>query len=201
MRSLVSFRLPKAIFALHFTRIHDGEATMPAYLREKLPLVEQWIDETIRLHEGQAVTVQSLQFPRLPVYFSDEELVRARVVVVEEVPVIPLSSLGLTMFQGFEKASYKGITYRDTYFIDAVNARFEAVHFHEMVHVIQWRLLGSEKFLLAYAGGFLEHGYYGNPMERMAYEHQQRFLQDGPPYRVSAAIEEEIRSSVPGETD
>jgi len=168
------------------------ETPMLDYLREKLPQVEEWIDETLRRHETQAVTVQSMKFPRLPLFFTDDELVEARVVVVEEVPVIPLSAMGLTMFQGFEKASYKGITYRETYFIEAVNARFEAIHFHEMVHVVQWRMLGTGHFLLAYAEGFLEHGYYGNPLEKMAYEHQQRFIQYNEPYPVSKAMSQEI---------
>jgi hypothetical protein len=173
------------------------EAPMLEYLTEKLPLVEDWIDETIRRHEKQAVSVQSLQFPRLPLYYTDDELVRAKVVVIDAVPVIPLTSMGLTMFQGFEKASYKGITYRDTYFIEAVNARLEAVHFHELVHVVQWRVLGTERFMLSYAEGFLEHGYYGNPLERMAYEHQQRFIQYGEGYPVSRVVGEEIRNMPP----
>ena len=49
------------------------------------------------------------------------------------------------------------------------------VHFHELIHVIQWRLLGSEGFLRAYANGLEEFGYENSPLEKMAYDAEASF--------------------------
>ena len=66
------------------------------------------------------------------------------------------------------------------------------MHFHELVHVIQWEHLGVERFLLAYAQGFLSGGYYSNPLESMAYAHQQRFIRDNEPYEVENEVVAEM---------
>ena len=42
-------------------------------------------------------------------------------------------------------------------------------------HVVQWRLLGAEFFLAMYAGGLEKFGYRNSPLERIAYEAQERF--------------------------
>ena len=68
-----------------------------------------------------------------------------------------------------------GITYLDTYFLLPGGADDESLHFHELVHVIQWRVLGPENFLLLYAADLAERGYSDSPLEAMAYGHQQRF--------------------------
>jgi len=46
----------------------------------------------------------------------------------------------------------------------------ESTLFHELVHTVQWRVLGPERFLVVYACGLLEHGYEDSPLEAMAYE-------------------------------
>ena len=102
--------------------------------------------------------IADLHFPRLPSYYSPEILSLAKVIVIDRVPVPPLSAMGLAEFAEFEQTSFDGITYKDTYFIRKDHAGDEFIHFHELVHVIQWRELGVEAFLLAYANGLLELG-------------------------------------------
>ncbi len=46
-----------------------------------------------------------------------------------------------------------GITYLDTLSVKRELAEQEPLHFHELIHVVQWRLLGPERFLAAYADG------------------------------------------------
>ena len=41
----------------------------------------------------------------------------------------------------------------DTFFLKPAVAKDEAVHFHELIHVIQWRILGAKEFLRRYADG------------------------------------------------
>jgi hypothetical protein len=48
--------------------------------------------------------------------------------------------------------------------------------FHELVHVVQYRVLGLEEFARLYVRGFLQGGgYQGIPLERQAYQLGARF--------------------------
>jgi hypothetical protein len=49
------------------------------------------------------------------------------------------------------------------------------VHRHELVHVIQWRLLGLDRFLLTYANGLECFGYRQSPLEAMADDAEKAF--------------------------
>ena len=66
------------------------------------------------------------------------------------------------------------------------------MHFHELVHVIQWQLLGSECFLALYADGLEKHGYRNSPLEVMAYDHEARFNSNALPYSVEAEVRKQI---------
>jgi len=48
--------------------------------------------------------------------------------------------------------------------------------FHELVHAVQYQVLGLRRFADLYVRGFLNHGGYdGIPLERQAYELEERF--------------------------
>ena len=134
-----------------------------------------WIDATLRAHAENARTVVSRGFPRLPLYFSADTLTSAKVVLVDQLPIPPLSSWGLNRFANFERASFNGITYLNTFFIKRVDVRNEAIHFHELIHVVQWQILGPEHFLRSYAEGLERFGYRNSPLEVMAYEAEAAF--------------------------
>src|SRR6516165_3257759 len=103
------------------------------------PKLRGWIQKTLAFYEKNAKAVASMHFVRLP--------------------MPPLSAMGLSRFAVFEQGDFNGITYLDRYFIKQAVVTEEAVHFHELIHVIQWRLLGPEDFLAAYANGLDEFGY------------------------------------------
>lgn len=150
-------------------------------LREKLPSVIRWIEETLTAFDEGARPVSSFGFKRLPCFFSDKLLATAKVVLVDKVPVPPLASLGLPEFAAFASGDYAGITFKDTYFLKASEANSESLHFHELVHIVQWRELGVENFLLRYAAGLANHGYRNSPLEDLAYKLQAAFDQGEPP--------------------
>jgi len=51
--------------------------------------------------------------------------------------------------------------------------------FHELVHAVQYRVLGLRQFARLYVTGFLNGGgYEGIPLERQAYELEERFSRD-----------------------
>jgi hypothetical protein len=79
-------------------------------------------------------------------------------------------SLGFPEFSAFELQPMSGITYLDTYFLELSGASEESLHCHELVHVVQWQVLGPRDFLLLYAAGLVEQGYLGSPLEKMAYK-------------------------------
>ena len=102
-------------------------------------------------------------------------LARAKVVVVNgKVPFPPLSSMGLPEFSQMENMQMAGITYKDTFFVSHLY-QTESLHFHELVHVVQWERLGVDNFLLAYGAGLMQFGYRDSPLEKMAYSLQDRF--------------------------
>jgi hypothetical protein len=147
----------------------------PEEFQKYYPRLLGWIDNTLRAHAENARTVASRRFPRLPLYFSADTLTSAKVVLVDQLPIPPLSSWGLTRFADFESGTFDGITYLNTFFIKRDDLRNEAIHFHELIHVVQWRILGPEQFLRSYAEGLERFGYRNSPLEVMAYEAEAAF--------------------------
>ncbi|MCX5635400.1 MAG: hypothetical protein NTW55_06160 [Planctomycetota bacterium] len=140
-----------------------------------LPRVEAWIDEYISAHREAAVPLTTRGFSRLGLYFSPNTLQIAQVAYVPKVVTPPLGQLGISGFNDFEYGSYEGITYKDFVFIDSSRCASESLHFHEAVHIVQWRELGYMKFLLLYAKGLAEDGYRNCVLEVMAYQSQKEF--------------------------
>jgi hypothetical protein len=137
--------------------------------RKVYPLIAGWIKKTLAAHASAARPVASLGFSRLPNYYDAQLLASSMVVLVPRVPMPPLSAMGLDRFREFEQMDAGGITYLNTYFVRADQSHSASLHFHELVHVLQWRLLGPGKFLALYADGLERFGYRKSPLERMAF--------------------------------
>jgi len=80
--------------------------------------------------------------------------------------------MGLARFADFERGNIDGITYLDTFFLKPAQANNETVYFHELVHFVQWRLLGPDRFLFLYANALECFGYR---QSAMAYEAETAF--------------------------
>jgi len=167
-------------------------------LLPRILMIRSWIERTLAAHADEAKPVgevlEACGFRRLPDYFEASLLERVRCVAVERVPVPPLASMGLRLVSGFESNRYAGITYGDTYFVDRRYDRSESLHFHELIHAVQWDCLGFDRFLLAYARGLLQYGYARSPLEVMAYDHQRRFETDPAPYSAETLVREELHA-------
>jgi hypothetical protein len=100
----------------------------------------------------------------------------------------PLSSIGLTRFAKFERGDFDGTTYIDTIFLKPTHFNNENMLFHELVHVIQWRLLGPERFLFAYANGLECFGYPQSPLEAMAYDAETAFASSQTIFNVEKMV-------------
>lgn len=142
-----------------------------------LPGVRQWIEDRLIEHAPRARAVSTLGFNRLPLYFPAGLLERAKVVCVPRVPFPPLDRLGLPELAAHQQMPFDGITFVDTFFL-RVGENSESLHFHELVHVVQWDTLGVDKFILAYGFGLARFGYEQSPLEQMAYILQRAFDED-----------------------
>jgi hypothetical protein len=91
--------------------------------------------------------------------YSGKLLRNARVVIVDRVEFPPVDLFGLPEFAPIQQQIFSGITFKNTYFLRNAEATSESLHFHEMVHVVQWSRLGVERFLLAYGIGLAQFDY------------------------------------------
>jgi len=139
-----------------------------------LPGVRAWIGGLRREYAEAGEPVAALGFPRLPDYFSSDVLHAARVVTVTKIPFPPIGDLGLIELVDLTQMALSGVTYDDLIFVHQ-SLRTERVHFHELVHAVQWRTLGVDRFLLTYGAGVIERGYAHSPLEAIAYDLQSGF--------------------------
>ena len=114
----------------------------PEEFAKAYPPLIAWIRNTLTANAHVAKTVASHGFSRLPLYFTEETLASTKVVIVDPLPVPLLASMGLSRFAGFVRSDPDGITYIDTIFLKPTQSKNENVYFHELIHIIQWRLLG-----------------------------------------------------------
>ena len=156
------------------------------------PHVINWIRDTLANHAVQAQIVASVGFRRLPLYFSPALLASTKFVAVDRAPMPPLSAFGLSQFAAFEQGDYDGITYLDTFFVRRHRATDERLYFHELIHVLQWRLLGPERFLAAYADGLEAFGYRNSPLEVMAYDAEEAFVRTAQPFDAEKLVVEQL---------
>lgn len=170
-----------------------------ALLLQKLPRVQEWIEQTLATHSGQARAVANYQIGRLGLYYPSALLASASVVEIDgPLPVPPLTEMGITGFEDFENLDPAGITYRSTYFVRRERARDEALHFHELVHVVQGEHLGPDRFVIAYAlGHLLGGGYRTNPLEEMAYALEDHFKRNAPAVEVVGVVRAKLDEIVP----
>jgi len=156
-----------------------------------LPLLD-WIQTALTAGAHVAQTVASRGFSRLPLYFTEETLTSTKVVLVDPLPMPPLSCMGLAQFADFERGNFEGVTYIDTFFIKPTQSKSESMHFHELVHVVQWRLLGTDRFLFSYANGLERFGYRQSPLEAMAYDAETAFTSSRAIFNVEKMIAERL---------
>ncbi|MEO0509422.1 MAG: hypothetical protein AAF065_06155 [Verrucomicrobiota bacterium] len=162
-------------------------------LTSVLPRVDRWIDSYIEEKKDHRITLASTGFERMKACFSSETLENSFYAVVERIETPPLSEMGLSEFSDFEIGSYGGITYKDTYFVTEREKGIESLHFHEMVHIVQWHELGAQNFILLYAVGLVQCGYRSSPLEAVAYELQDLFEKNRIKMNCEGVIREHSR--------
>ena len=166
----------------------DQDRIIVESFKRYIPAIKDWINDLVTQYSTVGRPVSSFGFSRLALYYPKEVLDSTKVVIIEKPPAAPLTSLGLTQFGDFEKMELGGVTYVDTYFIRPDHVHLESIHFHELVHIIQWQYLGIDKFLLLYGLGLLKYGYKNSPLETLAYNLAERFGKDNNHFDVQTNI-------------
>jgi hypothetical protein len=142
---------------------------------------EKWILEQRRLHHPTAKLLHSNQRDAFDPFFGTTILDSVRFATVEQIPnpgfYNNLQAIGQPIPMDFRQMH--GITFVDTVLL---SRRFQSswspgLYFHELVHVVQYSILGSAPFMQRYVRGWAENGYqYGSiPLEKDAYELQTRY--------------------------
>lgn len=150
-------------------------------LLKHAPAYHYWVDDLLAKHELSARQVADYGFKRLPQFFNPETLAMARCVEVDSIPKIPWHEFGLSVPEGMD-INFEGITFRNTYFLIRGEARQESLHFHEMVHVVQWQTLGNDLFPLIYVLEAFKGNYEKNFLEVMARNVTNFFIKASDPF-------------------
>ncbi len=136
--------------------------------------IEAWIDETIAAHSHLKKSCACFE-RTFQGYYPFEFLEDSYFVVVDKLPKPNFPELRDLGLSDFLDAEFEGITYKNTYFITKGHERNMSLHFHELVHVQQWKLLGASAFISRYIQEMGSYGYMSAPLEIMAYDYQHKF--------------------------
>lgn len=147
---------------------------MKDILLSYLPGIQEWIKLNNQQYKSEAISISELGSHRLSSYYDKSLLETTKVIYVPVVPFPPVESLGLGQLKNMSRLNMAGITFDDMIFIHELH-KTESIHFHELIHAIQWNVLGFKDFLLVYALGIELYGYQHCPLETMAYYYQKKF--------------------------
>ena len=154
-------------------------------------LGRRWVRQQIRRYSPAGEPLEAADRRALAPWFEAPTLDGLRLCQVAAVagpgPLRPLAWLGFRPL--FDFGSAAAITFGDLVLISAAGrcrgGDWRRLLFHELVHVVQYRLLGVDGFVEHYVRGWLDHGrdYYRIPLERQAYDLEAEYREP-----LSAAV-------------
>jgi len=123
-------------------------------------------------------------------YFAAADLDRVRILETDRLPIpaLPFRRTARRMGLDFlDPSQIAAITFDDV--IAAQQPLRPPLLFHELVHVVQFRLLGVTAFARLYTRGFLSTGSYAKiPLERCARDLERRAASDPVPLDVASEV-------------
>jgi hypothetical protein len=168
----------------------------PSMLDTRLSLglayvVAKYITHQKRRWHRNALPLTTSQQALLSRYFGAQDLARVRIAETQRLPIPnPPGYRQLREHITFDLPNPESVAAMT--FDHVVVARtplLDAIVFHEMVHVTQFRLLGVKAFAEQYVRGFLANRRYDQiPLEVCAFELEERFIRDHRPFDVEAEV-------------
>lgn len=150
--------------------------------------IENWIDETNRVYLSKRRSCSILE-AEFAGFYPSPFLKESYFVVVAEIPKPNFPELREIGLGDFIEMPVSGITYKDTYYVSEEFASVLRLHFHELVHVVQWRLLGAGSFISRYISEIQQYGYNAAPLEKMAYALDEHYFTGGPHIDVPSFVQ------------
>lgn len=153
--------------------------------------IQQWIHQTNSAHTEarQSCSVFEEYFKG---FYSPDFLETAFFVVTDEIPKPDFPELREAGLGDFIDMDVGGITYNDTYYVKQGAANELRLHFHELVHVLQWRELTPKGFIERYIREIQDFGYDEAPLENMAYALDGHYQKQGRPFSVEQYVRENL---------
>ena len=175
----------------------DYSALLPLvpYITEQ---ARNWVQEQQAEHRSLAAGLSKGAREAFAQFFPAEivEVARFRVVPVINNPPF-FGQLGFSLAIDFTRM--EGVTFVDTVALSRTqmggSVPRPALIFHELVHVVQYSILGLEKFMELYVRGCAENDfdYFRIPLERMAYALQARYEANASqPFSVIEEVQQQI---------
>jgi len=168
------------------------------YLFEKF---EEWLLQQRRIHMVNARPLSSQEKSRLDGYFEKRILDKARLASVDRISnpefYDDLAKSGIPIPLDFSNAI--GLTLIDCIIIRkelwANPASLISTIFHELVHVVQFDILGLKRHVELYSDSLRgnDYQYHAVILERQAYDLSQRFDSQEPAFSVSQAVKEDLK--------
>jgi len=79
-------------------------------------------------------------------------------------------------------------------FLQPIQSNNANMYFHELVHLIQRRLLGPGRFLFSYTNGLACFGYQQSPLQVMAYDAETAFASSTASFNVEKSVAQKLNS-------
>jgi hypothetical protein len=147
----------------------------PQQIEAVSAMVADFIQQQRDIHLQSATLLDDSQRRVFSAFFPESILNNTRFTAAKlaDPPFYPeLRKMGFTNLP--KSAEMAATTYIDV--IAAQEKYSDRLRFHELVHAVQYQELGLQKFAAFYVNGFLRGGgYFGIPLERNAYELEERF--------------------------
>ena len=169
-------------------------------------LVEQslhWLWEQRELHRAKARRLTDAERLPLQHYYDTQVLDTVQVATVNRISNPPFyDELKESGFPILDLSGSVGITFLDCV---VVRSPFQqhfpswiSILFHELVHIVQFELLGSRKVLETYLQAWTQNSYqyHDVPFEIQAYRLEARFERHEPPFSVREVVEQELKGMV-----
>jgi len=153
--------------------------------------IEEWIDKINIDYIEQRICCSGFSTD-FKGFYRKSFLMKAYYVVVDKIPKPDYPEFREMGLSDFLDIDVDGITYKDTYYIKPHVADNLRLHFHELVHVAQWKQLGADGFIQRYIGEINKYGYSRAPLEVMAYLCDAHFSKNGDKVDIPSYVAKKI---------
>ena len=155
-------------------------------------MVQDYILSSQKKYGARAAPLTPEQKAAVQPFFAAEILDQARLLVLRGERVQDPPFYGMARMMGFKNLP----SFADTAAVTFVNVIVshedftESLLFHELVHAVQYDLLGTKEFASRYVDGFLKGQSYDEiPLEKNAYLLEQRYSADkSQPFSVADEV-------------